>query len=425
MTNPQGYQASVPGQLGTAVTVAQPDSTGAAGPILPSGRVIVLDILRGWALFGVLLVNLWEDWAAEPTGTLNVWAGRAIETMAEGCFYPLLAFLFGLGFTLQMQRATQRGERWWAIHLRRMGGLFLFGLVNWSLLPGNEILIRYSIVGCFLPLFRRARPLVLVGVAGLALFVSVVDRPLYTAHRQRQQAEIRATTSEAQRGMARAEAERARRDATAIREHGSYGEVVVFQTRRLSAFLRNVPFYLSKMPHILAMMLLGMAMAVSGLYRTMTVNTAALRTFMWWGGAIGTTGSIAVIIGAPDFQALWSRFVLLTSEPLQAFAYAAAVVLATSASARRPSIEVLSWVGRMPLTTFVMQYVINMAIFERFGLNLGHRFGPLSVLWIAPLIFAVQIVFSRWWLCRFAYGPAEWLWRSLTYLRFPRVRSTS
>src|SRR5262249_9773424 len=101
-------------------------------------------------------------------------------------------------------------------------------------------------------------------------------------------------------------------------------------------------------------------------------------------------------------------------------------VSALALLSRRPGwsawLAPLATVGRMPLTNYLMQSVICTTIFHSYGLGLFGKVGPAAGLLLALAVFAAQVGYSRWWLGRFRFGPMEWLWRGMTYGRFPALR---
>ena len=118
---------------------------------------------------------------------------------------------------------------------------------------------------------------------------------------------------------------------------------------------------------------------------------------------------------------LLRRLVSLLAGDLQSIGYVAAITLFVLTKGSRP-LNLLALYGRMPLTNYLMQWLIMRLIFDRFFFGYGGKFGPAAGAWIALVIFTAQVLFSRVWLQRYMFGPAEWLWKSLTYLRRQPMR---
>ncbi|NBD94915.1 MAG: DUF418 domain-containing protein, partial [Gammaproteobacteria bacterium] len=139
----------------------------ALAPVTPGERLDQLDILRGFALFGILLVNF--EYFLNPiqsvvlghTGGLQTPADAVdlgIKILAEGKFYPLFAMLFGAGFALMYERAVERGQGFWSVYLRRLLILLVFGLVHLLLIWSGDILLVYALVAFVMVLLFRRTP---------------------------------------------------------------------------------------------------------------------------------------------------------------------------------------------------------------------------------------------------------------------------
>ena len=98
-----------------------------------------------------------------------------------------------------------------------------------------------------------------------------------------------------------------------------------------------------------------------------------------------------------------------------ALCYGATVILLTLLPAIRSRMMPLAYTGRLALTNFLMQFVLGFVVLSRFGLGWSDRFGTATRFGWVLVVFALQVLFSRWWLRRFSFGPAEWLWRIVTY----------
>ena len=235
-------------------------------PVAPGERILELDVIRGFAMFGVLVAYCLWSLGTLPPERFTALDNRLAELAGfavDGKFYSLLAFLFGLGFQLQLGRPGSDERETVRLYLRRMLVLAAIGLVHALLLRNGDILLPYAVTGLLLIAFRRAS-----------------DR---------------------------------------------------------------------------------------------TVLIAAL------------------------------------------------LLLALRTGAGRRALQPLAAVGRMALTNYLMQAALIVPVCLAFGLF--DRFTPSRALLLVVLLFPLQAVFSLWWLRRFDYGPAEWLWRLLTYGRPPQRRA--
>ncbi len=149
--------------------------TPALRPVGPRERIASVDVVRGFALWGVLLINMFNFGAWDPnwTGALDQFAAWAAEFIFEQKSWTLFSFLFGFGFALQMIRAEERGVPLLPVYTRRLVLLFAFGVVNSLFYPG-DILGRYAILGFVLVLFRRWSQRWLLVMAMLLLLVDPI-----------------------------------------------------------------------------------------------------------------------------------------------------------------------------------------------------------------------------------------------------------
>jgi len=162
--------------IAAPANVYAPPSRSMLEPVAPSERIHALDLLRGWAMFGVLLSNL-NDWygTADETTRLDRILSFSQQWFIEGRFYTLLCFLFGIAFGIQLLRAEERGTSVQLTYLRRSAALLAIGLIHGLLIWHGDILTMYALVAFALVLFRDATPRrQLVWAAGLFLFASEV-----------------------------------------------------------------------------------------------------------------------------------------------------------------------------------------------------------------------------------------------------------
>jgi uncharacterized protein len=156
------------------------------------------------------------------------------------------------------------------------------------------------------------------------------------------------------------------------------------------------------------------------------------RTLLWWGLVVGVVCNgvwvlTDVLISEKQLspRSDWMlpvRFMIYLGTIALAGFYLSAIVLLYQRDSWRPRISLLAPVGRMALTNYLMHTVFNLLIFYGYGLGLLGKVGTTFCVALSLAIFALQIVYSRWWLSRFRFGPAEWLWRALTYGKVQPMR---
>lgn len=398
-------------------------------PVAGVERVEVIDVVRGFALFGVLLVNMAvfksSMWAAggggfEFTRPVDDFVRGAVVFLAQGKFYTIFSLLFGLGLAIQIERAATRGARIAPLYARRVGILLVIGLLHAFFIWWGDILNTYALLGFALLLFRNCRPKTLViWAVVLLLLAGVLLGGLFSLQilgaKLPQTAELFAAEME----KARTNMVENAADSVVVYSSGTWSEIMVRRAKDLGNL--QMYFFLF-MPTILGIFLLGLAIGRSGAHRDIERYVPFLKRAMPWLLVIGLVGSAAVVVGyhamatmEPSFKGLLYVAGNTFGTPALAFFYLAAVVLLFRREGPGRRLAVLAPVGRMALTNYLLQSIVCTLIFYSYGLGLFGRVPPLAGVGIVLILFSLQIVFSAWWLQRFRFGPVEWLWRTLTY----------
>jgi uncharacterized protein len=400
-------------------TIASPP---VIGPVLRQERIEAVDILRGVAILGILIVNLSMRGFSLPEGlpAHELWPNmvdRTVETLilffADQQFITLFAFLFGLGLAVQMMRAEAGGARFLPLYLRRLCVLFLIGLAHFLLLWDGDILHAYATDGFILLLFLRRSLKTLLVWAGILLCIPLLFFGFTTRYAITGQvnpyvmnwiqyedlAEDRETIEEARRVYSR----------------GTYAEMIEFRAGGLGELLPG-----NDDAHILVGFLLGLYAGRRRIFHDVSAHLAFIRRVQRWGLMIGVAGSAVFVIGESNPSATSvmqnvGRMCLVFAAPAMSFFYASTIILLTQGEAWRRRLAPLASVGRMALSNYLLQSVICTTIFYSYGLALFCKVRPSLGLLLTIIIWLIQIPLSVWWLRRFQFGPIEWLWRSLTY----------
>jgi len=351
-------------------------------PVEQRDRYAPLDILRGIALYGVLIVNLETLFRVSllahmsggdrPSDAAGRFLLSATGTLMEFKAFTLFSFLFGVGIALQAQRMEGRGSIPRFL-LRRFFVLLMFGLIHLYFIWNGDILTLYAVCGFLLiPLLRLGPIWMALGGAlliGWSAFGSIpIDFPGTAALREQAAAAAR------------------------VYGKGGFAEILSFRIDEANRFM--APLLVLTLPRALGVMMLGVAAWRSGLL------TAGRR---WW-PAILTVSVLAATAGIYWRDEVAEQFGL-------AFAYAAAALLWIR---RAP---LLAAGGRMALTNYLAESIVFGIVFYGYGFGMLGRAGVVPVFVWGTAFYIAQLVFSRWWLGRFRFGPFEWVWRSLTYGR--------
>ena len=393
-----------------------------AGPVVETARIDAIDVLRGFALFGILVMNV-QSFAMpqaayfNPTAygdlegaNLHVWlAGRML---ADQKFMTIFSMLFGAGIVLMAGRAEARGGAG-RVHYRRMGWLLVIGLLHAHLLWFGDILFTYAVCGMVVYPLRHLSPgrLAALGATllavGSALSVGTgMSLPYWPDDA------LAAFTSEAWRPTPELiEAELAAyRGGWLEQQPGRSAGALVFQTFLLITW----GFWRAG-----GLMLVGMALFKGDVF-------AARRSPRFYAKLIAA----AVAVGLPlqayglslDFARgwpLWSFFIGMQFNYWPSIAvslgYVGLVMLACRTAALGRLTRPFAAVGQTALTNYLLQTVLCTTIFYGHGLGWFGSVDRVGQIGVVAGVWALQLVASPLWLRRFRFGPAEWAWRSLTY----------
>jgi uncharacterized protein len=382
-------------------------------PVLCQERIETIDILRGVAILGILIVNM--SLFSQPEGLPAGATDRLIYFLAQEKFKALFSFLFGLGLAVQLMRAEERGAQFLPLYARRLGVLFLIGIVHFLLVWDGDILHDYALLGFVLVLFRFSSPRTLVASAAVLLAIPLLLFGLTTAYAITGQVNPQVKQWIAYENGT--EDDGAVADFSDTYSHGSYGEMVAIRASELPRDMSPD----TDDAFVLALFLLGLYAGRRRIFHDIPANLPFIRRVQRWGLIIGVTGNAAFAVGGSFYPSPTSvmqnvgRLCLVVAAPALMLFYASSLVLLTQREIWRRRLAPLAAVGRTALSNYLLQSLICTMIFYGYGLALFGKVGPSLGLLLTVTIFLIQIPLSVWWLGRFQFGPVEWLWRSLTY----------
>jgi uncharacterized protein len=382
-------------------------------PLDDDSRLHALDVLRGLALCGMILVHFHQDMRLEVTGPEDL-IGWAVWLFVEQKAWGTFAFLFGVGFAILLRRLEARGQPIVSIYLRRLAGLAGFGLVA-QVGFGFNILLEYACWGVALLVLRRWPTRLLLLTAVLAAAARPVFDEVIALHAWHTGV---ALAPPAGADLARAVAEAARQPHYLTLLHARWALFAGTLPHTVRDFLPDVN---------LALFILGLLAVRHGV---LDVPRRHARLIAGWmtAGFTAWAASWLVLYRLPEisvpgvhrpiaygFGVVQDQWLCLT--------YIGAVLLLL---AYRPEwtrrLSLVGLAGRMALTNYMIQAAVLDALASGYGLGL--RIRPLLYLPAALMLFGLEAVASSAWLARYRYGPLEWVWRSLTYARLqPLIRS--
>jgi uncharacterized protein len=403
----------------TAVPTAVPD------------RIQIVDILRGFALGGILIANMTDFstpfYYIEPRVLWpqlhNLLVLAFIQIFVTGNFFTIFSFLFGLGLALQMRRLEARGVPFVPIYLRRQAILFCFGLAQGMLVWYGDILAPYALFGCALLLFRHWPPRRLVVLAAcliLVPFTVSVTRMLLSPG-----AFLAAQGDHTNDAAALAAAQQV----IAVYAHGSWMDIF---RQRLGDLMVDYHGWLGRNYGltVFSMFLLGLAAGVSSFFNNLDRFIPIIRK-LWYIGVTCLCVSAAWTVMSsmdPEHSAVldlvYYQFLKIANIFICLF-YVASVILLARNRRWHAALSILRAPGRMALTNYLLQALVFTTLFNSYGLGLFGNVSPLAGFGLSLLFYAGEVAASNWFLSRFKFGPAEWVWKSLTYGRrqaFVRTR---
>lgn len=398
-------------------------NTNSIGPVRSKERYIILDALRGLALFGICLANFPEfslysflnneATAAMPTAGIDRIVRYLQYIFIDGKFYTLFSLLFGIGFSIIISNAMQKQVNGFSIFYRRMTMLLLIGFVHLMFIWSGDILMLYALLGLLLPMFRNMSNRGLLTASAIFLLLPVgIDSFIMTTGFDPSAAVVRAQQYYcAQYGITD------ENFAYWLRDADNYTDVFKFLIQ--GAFVRMQEFIDGNRAFkVMGLFLLGFYIGRNRFYARLEEKKTLLKLIAAWGGGIGLPASLLYAWSAMNNHPLGlaghSLFYTISVYPL-GMAYVAGFSLWYLRKTERRFFRWLAAPGRMALTNYIGQSVWGMLIFYGIGFGIGADIGLIYVLLIATGVYMVEVMFSLIWLHYFRYGPLEWIWRMFTY----------
>jgi uncharacterized protein len=390
-------------------------------PVRERDRIEVIDILRGFAILGIFLVNIfsfanttqvWGEGIHAWDATSDKVAVLLVQFLAEAKFYTLFSFLFGWGLALQLQRAQARGAAFAPMYLRRLTILLLIGLTHAIFIWSGDILVTYALVGFVLFLLRNRsdRTLLIIGLISLFFAIFIYTPGPAGAIRAAYDALVEPIRSI---GFMHGG------DPAQVYKFGTYADTVV---RRWNDEIIGYVGMLYWAPYILFVFILGFLVSRKGVFQNLSHYLPDFRRLVWVTLVPGLLFNFLWVYSAarpgtvPD---QWFQFVRRGIRTLGGLSmctfYVSAIVLLVQNRRWHERFALLAPVGRMALTNYLLQSIIATLFFYGYGLGFYREFGPAFGLAFVLLIFLGQVKLSTWWLDHYDFGPMEWFWRILTY----------
>lgn len=403
-------------------------------PVKASEREIFMDVLRGFAILGIFIANLgtgfsWYNESVHTTGPYLVpeWdhkMGFLHHMFIEGKFYSIFSLLFGWGIALQFRRAAAKGINAAPTVRRRLFFMLLLGAVHLLIWPG-DIVFFYALLGFILLPLRKLSNKVLL-ITGILLVLSPIL--LYWAKMTwpvlNYPAELLVKTGiKVDGAIMNIQSEE---EFMKIMNRGTWFDQLKMNISGFF-FRYNYLFFVSRVPKVLGMFLIGYVVGRSDFYK----NIQQYKRLLYW--VIG----VGLLIGLPanyylarymtyfnqDYFSLKTKglyqtiFYAIGVVPL-AMAYVALFMLSFQAAAGKKILSLVAPAGKMAFSNYIMQSLIGNFVFLGAGLGYMGQVGPVFYTIFGITVFILQVIISSIWLKYFNYGPVEWIWRSATYKKW-------
>lgn len=364
-------------------------------PVQAGERILALDVLRGFAMFGVLLAYaMWSLGTApdESWTKLDQRLGTFVNFAVDGKFYTILAFLFGLGFSIQLSRAASDSSAV-ETYCRRLACLAGIGLAHALLLRNGDILLPYALTGFLLiPFRKRSERTILIAAFIILLIPAAVGIPWDLS------------------GLP-----------IAARPHLQSAPYLIENAAWVHYWYASAIFI---WPLNLTLFLFGVLAGRHGIIVRLSEHPKTLVRI----ALAGLAGATALFFAAPAVAGLARPATGYLAQVLFDFhcwclssAYVATLLLVLTTAPGRAALMPLAAIGRLALTNYLSQAAIIVPLCLAFGWF--DQFRPTtSILLTLAVFFLIQLPFSLAWSSRYQFGPAEWFWRLLTYGRMPPLR---
>jgi uncharacterized protein len=395
-------------------------------PLQVTQRAAILDVLRGFALLGIFIANLFDFnfyWiiddaqkAALPLAEYDKTASFLQRMFVEGKFYSLFSLLFGIGFAIFLAKPGNEAANL-AVFRRRLLVLLGIGFIHLLLWTG-DIVFFYALLGFLLIPFRKLSNKTLLILAALCILSPIAWYALKMSNPE---------VFDLSRWLYKADEKM--QNSLGLKESKDFYHV--FQGNDL--WLRTKSnfygitwrygslFFQSRLFKVFGMFLIGLVVGRSGFYKKLKENRRMLASIILAGFAIGLPANylLARLQANPGYDQLTMMGLKQTIAyaigvaPL-ALAYAASIALLYLYAPFQKTLALLAPQGRMALTNYLMQTLIGIITFSQLGFGFP-SLGPAAWTLFAVGIFFLQVIISTIWLRYFQYGPMEWIWRQLTY----------
>jgi uncharacterized protein len=393
-------------------------------PISQNNRIELLDVFRGFAVFGIFVVNIeimncafpnQEAFSQQWDSGWNTFIFRVMQLFFYSKFFPVFSFLFGLGISIQAMKMKKSGTASIAFFIRRMFFLFLLGLIHIIFLWNGDVIHLYAILGLFILIILPLPKRLILGLVALVLLFPYYDQIASFLFEKIQFSPDQFLANYSSNEI------------TDILRNGPYLKSIEF---RIDEYFANIPllfFYLA--PIAFAMFLLGVYFGKNQFEKNLDVLVKTIQKPMLWLMITTNVFRIIFIFFLPKWEIyrneiarpIFFKMMYLSDLAFGLF-YLWLLAYIWYFTPWKRLIAFLKYPGKMALTNYILQSVFGLFIFSSLGLGWYESLSPSQTFILAILVFIVQVAYSKIWLSYFQFGPLEWLWRCFTYWKVFPIR---
>jgi uncharacterized protein len=383
---------------------------------IKANRISELDVLRGFALLGIFMVNIlgmncgftfYNDWKQEQTGFVNESSLFIIDTFFHSKFFPIFSFLFGIGIALQIERLKEKGHKQLFFFAKRFGSLFLFGIFHMLFIWSGDILHLYALIGCAIFFLYKSSAKILLW-SSIIIFIfpyyGLIADNILTYFEFDNMSYLKNINRE-----------------------------TLIELKREGSFVNGVELRIKEYSFIIGLMFSSLfpfagSMAILGAYLVKKEALTNLREFIRKIKVPFLSITLLLIIYRfvflygirPNFELEEGSIItmlliniLILADMALALLYVWLIVYAYHSNLGKKILFNFSFAGKMAFTNYILQSIIGYILMRSIGLY--ETLTPATAIVIVLVVFIGQVILSKLWLSIFKLGPLEWLWRCISY----------
>lgn len=391
------------------------------GPV--SNRIVLLDILRGFALLGIFVVNIeimncifmnQDAFSQQWTSSLDTLAVRLQQLFFYGKFFPIFSLLFGVGISIQFLSLKRKGIPM-TFFYRRMGALFLFGIAHILFLWPGDVIHMYALLGLcilFLAEWKPKNLIILAMIVFLFPFYGNIFEWITTMLGYQSETYLKSYTPES--------------IVTTIRE-GSYLDGM---SLRIQEYKSNIAvLFVSLIPIAFTMFIFGFIIGKKGWLHEIDTLVQRIKKPVLWIAVLSNVYRVIFLfflweteIWKDSFWRTLFIYLMQLCDALMALFYVWLLAYLYQYGFWQKLLSPLQYAGRMALTNYLLQSFIGLLIFSSVGLQWYQTLSPSQTMGLAIGVFIGQVLLSKLWLSFFRFGPLEWIWRCISYGKVLEIR---